>query len=68
MDDGKGRQRGYLASEDSFAFMKALESNNLLVPVVGDFGGPKALRAVGRSPVRTASRSAHSTCRTSSSI
>jgi len=48
MDDGKGLQRSYLASEDSFAFIKALEANNLLVPVVGDFGGPKALRAVGR--------------------
>jgi hypothetical protein len=27
--------------------MKDLESRNLLVPVVGDFGGPKAIRAVG---------------------
>jgi len=28
--------------------MKALETANLLVPVVGDFGGPKALQAVAR--------------------
>jgi hypothetical protein len=48
MNDGTGHQRSYLASEDNFAYLKALESNNLLVPVVGDFGGPKALRAVGR--------------------
>ena len=27
--------------------MKALEAKNLLVPVVGNFAGPKALRAVG---------------------
>src|SRR6185503_9917803 len=39
--------RSYLASEESFRFMKDLESRNLLVPVVGNFGGPKALRAVG---------------------
>jgi len=27
--------------------LKKLQSNNLVVPVVGDFGGPKAIRAVG---------------------
>jgi hypothetical protein len=27
--------------------MKDLESRNLVVPVVGDFAGPKALRAIG---------------------
>jgi hypothetical protein len=42
------KTRSYLASEENFAFLKELESKNLLVPVVGDFGGPKALRAVGR--------------------
>ena len=47
-DDGAGRQRSYLADEASFAFLKDLETRNLVVPVVGDFGGPKALRAVGR--------------------
>src|SRR5262245_31808622 len=46
--DGTGRPRGYLAEEESFAFVKDLESRNLVVPVVGDFGGQKAIRAVGR--------------------
>lgn len=46
-DDGRGRQRSYLVSEASFAFLKDLQQRNLIVPVVGDFGGPKALRAVG---------------------
>jgi hypothetical protein len=45
-DDGQGQARSYLASEDNFAFLKELESKNLLVPVVGDFAGPKAIRAV----------------------
>jgi hypothetical protein len=44
--DGAGRARGYLASEESFAFLKDLESRNMLVPIVGNFGGPKAIRAV----------------------
>src|SRR5262245_802638 len=46
--DGNGVNRSYLASEDSFRFMKQLEEKNLLIPVVGNFGGPKAIRAVGQ--------------------
>ena len=45
--DAEGRSRSYLASEENFKVMKDLHSKNLLVPVVGNFGGPKALRAVG---------------------
>ena len=45
--DGNGRSWSYLASEDSFKFLKDIESRNMVVPVVGNFGGPKALRAVG---------------------
>jgi hypothetical protein len=44
--DGQGNNRSYLASEESFRFLKDLETRNLIVPVVGNFGGPKALRAV----------------------
>jgi hypothetical protein len=44
--DGTGHMRSYLASEENFKFMKDLETRNMLVPVVGNFGGPKALRAV----------------------
>src|SRR6185436_21155613 len=46
--DSDGLSRSYLASEDTFKVMKDLEQRNLLVPVVGNFGGPKALRAVGQ--------------------
>lgn len=44
--DRLGASRSYLASETSFALVKRLESNNLVIPIVGDFGGPKAIRAV----------------------
>jgi hypothetical protein len=47
-DDGKGQLRSYLASDENFQVLKDLHEKNLLVPVVGDFAGPKALRAVGR--------------------
>ena len=46
--DAEGRNRSYLASEDAFLFLKQLHTRNLVVPVVGNFGGPKALRAVGQ--------------------
>ena len=39
--------RGYLASEELFAQIKDLQGRNLVVPVVGNFAGPKALRAIG---------------------
>jgi hypothetical protein len=45
--DNDGVSRSYLASEAGFMFLKELESKNLVVPVVGDFAGPKALRAIG---------------------
>jgi hypothetical protein len=45
--DGEGKNRSYLASEDAFKFLKDLQTRNLIVPIVGNFGGPKALRAVG---------------------
>ena len=46
--DGDGTFRSYLASEQTFQVLKELESKNLLVPVVGNFGGKKAIRAVGQ--------------------
>jgi hypothetical protein len=45
--DAAGVSRSYLATEEGFQLLKDLESRNLVVPVVGDFGGPKAIRAIG---------------------
>jgi len=46
--DGNGQTRSYLATEEQFAFVKDLEARNLLVPVVGNFAGPRAIRSVGK--------------------
>jgi hypothetical protein len=46
--DAEGRSRSYLATEENFRVLKELHAKNLLVPVVGNFGGPKAVRAVGQ--------------------
>jgi hypothetical protein len=45
--DGRGERRSYLASEDQYRILRDLEQNNAIIPVVGNFAGPKALRAVG---------------------
>ena len=45
--DDHGDMRSYLSTEENFSILKDLERKNLLVPVVGNFGGPKAIRAVG---------------------
>jgi hypothetical protein len=45
--DGNGENRGFLSTEERFAYVRDFESRNLVVPVVGDFAGPKAIRGVG---------------------
>jgi hypothetical protein len=47
MIDLTGQSRSFLADEASFRFVKSLQSRNLIVPVVGDFAGPAAIRRVG---------------------
>jgi hypothetical protein len=45
--DAQGVARSYLASEENYQTLRDMELRNVIVPVVGDFGGPKALRSVG---------------------
>jgi hypothetical protein len=46
--DDSGVPRSFLADEDKYQAVRELERRNLVIPVVGNFGGPKALRSVGR--------------------
>jgi hypothetical protein len=46
--DRQGTRRSYLASEADFLFVKRLQGEDRLVPVVGDLAGGKALAAVAR--------------------
>jgi hypothetical protein len=46
--DQQGQARSYLASEENFQIVRDLERKNLVVPLVGDFAGSKALRNVAR--------------------
>jgi hypothetical protein len=47
--DPSGRRACFLASEDSFQFVKGLHARDLIVPVVGDVSGSKAFAAIARS-------------------
>ena len=45
--DGDGENHSYLSTESNFQILQDLEKKNLIVPLVGDFAGPKTIRAVG---------------------
>ena len=66
--DASGQTRSFLANEENFRFMKDLEARNLLVPLVGNFAGPKAIRDVGQyltekgATVSAFCRTSNSTC------
>src|SRR5205085_8280368 len=44
--DEDGENHSYMSSEESFRALQDMERKNLVIPVVGDFAGSKALRSV----------------------
>ncbi len=44
--DKAGHNWSYLATEANYRTMRDMELRNLIIPLVGDFAGPKAIRAV----------------------
>ncbi len=47
-EDLDGVQNSYLASDTAYGFVRRLQLENRIVPVVGDLAGPSALRKIGR--------------------
>ncbi len=45
--DLNGKQGNFLASNEDFEFVRGMHRKNLIIPVVGNFGGSKALAAIG---------------------
>ncbi len=45
--DASGAQSNYLATEEAFQFVKSLEQRDLIIPVVGDISGTRAIGAIG---------------------
>ncbi len=48
MTDGFGRNWSFLVSRENYDRVRAMHQKNLIVPLVGDFAGPKALRMAGQ--------------------
>jgi hypothetical protein len=46
--DGSGVNHSFMATEENFQVLSALERNNVIIPVVGDFAGTKTIRSIGR--------------------
>jgi hypothetical protein len=46
--DGVGNNRSYLANETNFRALKEMQTNNQIVPLVGNFSGDKTVRTVGK--------------------
>ena len=43
-----GKNWSYLATEMNFQRVREMQIQNLIVPLVGDFGGPKTVRTTGQ--------------------
>jgi hypothetical protein len=46
--DGQGKNWSFLASEENYNRVRMMQQKNLIIPLVGDFAGPKALRSAGQ--------------------
>jgi hypothetical protein len=46
--DARGVPRSFLASDEAFRTVQDLHRRNLIIPVVGNFGGARALRGIGQ--------------------
>jgi hypothetical protein len=46
--DLSGHHWSYLASEENFRVVQEYQRKNLIIPLVGDFAGPKTIRAIGQ--------------------
>ena len=45
--DETGQPQSFLSTDEHYQSVRSLHVRNLIVPISGDFGGPKALRAIG---------------------
>ena len=47
LTDGQGAHRSYIASEANYRTLRQHELDNAIIPLVGNFAGDKAIKAVG---------------------
>jgi hypothetical protein len=66
--DPSGKPGNFLAREEDYAFVRELHGQNRIIPIAGDFAGPKALKAIGEYLGKNSYSITAFTLRTSSSI
>ena len=54
--DPNGTYASYLGSDEAFLFVKGLQARDLVIPVVGNLGGPAALARIGAALDRRGQR------------
>jgi len=45
--DRTGKNWAFLANDERYRFVRTMQQKNLIIPIVGDFAGPKAIKSVG---------------------
>jgi hypothetical protein len=48
LTDDQGKNWSFLSTEESFRYVREMQRKNLIIPVVGDFGGKIALRKISQ--------------------
>jgi hypothetical protein len=46
--DGRGKNWSFLANDENYRLIRTMQQKNLILPIVGDFAGPKAIKAVAQ--------------------
>jgi len=46
--DFTGRNSSFLANEEDYQYVREMQRKNLIVPLVGDFAGPRVIRSIGK--------------------
>jgi hypothetical protein len=46
--DNRGRNWNFLTDETNYQFVREMQQKNLIIPVVGNFAGPRAIQAVAK--------------------
>src|SRR4029078_5063078 len=48
MSDDLGHNWSYLATEENFQYVREMQRKNLIIPLVGNFAGPSAIRSIAK--------------------
>jgi hypothetical protein len=46
--DAAGQNWSFLATEENYLYVREMQRKNMIIPLAGDFAGPKALRAIAQ--------------------